>query len=689
LQRLYKYLCLLLLSACLVAIQGSLCGNLMAQNADTIRSSSKDTLRNHHLKEVSVRAGRISSRNTSATPLQVLKGAELEKLNSFSVADAIRFFSGVQLKDYGGIGGLKTINVRSLGSNHVAVFYDGVEFGNSQNGQVDLGKFSLDNIEEIALYNAQKGTIFQSAKGFSAGSAIYLTSRQPRFEPGSSSTGKISFKTGSSGLLNPSFFWQYKLSDNVYSTISTELVHANGRYKFRYTNGVYDTTAVRQNGDVDAQRVEVGLNGKLRDSSKWAVKGYLYNSERGLPAAIVSNKFDSHERLWDRDVFVQSSYNKKLSDQYSLMVSGKYANTYSHYVNPDITTTTGLLNDRYYENELYFSVANKLRINKFWDVALAADYQWNTLHITENDSAKYGFAPPVRNTLLTALASELHFKRLNVQANLLGTFVNDKVSIESNSDKKREYTPALLLSWQPTENPDFRIRGFYKSIFRLPTFNDLYYTFVGYAAVKPEFNKQYDVGFTYNKTLHQQTLVYFALQVDAYYNQVRDKIVAVPGADLGRWSIINLGKVHIKGIDINAQATWQILYDVFVNTGIAYTYQKAVDVTDKSDFNYNQQIPYTPVNSGSVLIAAEWRKLTFTYSYIYTGERYNQKANELANYMPPWYTHDAGLTYTTRYNKHKLKLTAEVNNLLNQYYDVVYNFPLPGRNYRFTISSTF
>ena len=173
--------------------------------ADTSgKKLAADTVKSHHLKEVSIRAGRISSRNTSATPVQILKGAELEKLNSLSVADAIRFFSGVQLKDYGGVGGLKTINVRSLGANHVAVFYDGVEFGNSQNGQVDLGKFSLDNIEEIALYNAQKSTIFQPAKGFAAGASIYLIAKQPVFEEGSRTNGKLSFKTGSFGLVTPS-----------------------------------------------------------------------------------------------------------------------------------------------------------------------------------------------------------------------------------------------------------------------------------------------------------------------------------------------------------------------------------------------------------------------------------------------------------------------------------------------------
>lgn len=54
-------------------------------------------------------------------PAQTLKGKELDGLRSHSVADALRYFSGVQLKDYGGVGGLKTVNIRSMGTNHMGV----------------------------------------------------------------------------------------------------------------------------------------------------------------------------------------------------------------------------------------------------------------------------------------------------------------------------------------------------------------------------------------------------------------------------------------------------------------------------------------------------------------------------------------------------------------------------------------
>lgn len=657
----------------------------------TSYNSISDTTKIHQLKEVAIKAHSLSLRNTSASPVQILQGSQLEKLNSLSVADAIRFFSGVQIKDYGGVGGLKTINVRSLGTNHVAVFYDGVEFGNSQNGQVDLGKFSLDNIQEVALYNAQKSTIFQPARGFASGSSIYLVSKQASFDPGSRLNGKVSMKAGSFGLLNPSLSAQYKLTDNIYSTLSAEITHANGRYKFRSTDGGYDTTAIRRNADIDAQRIEAGLYGKLKDSSSWNVKGYLYNSNRGLPPAVVRHNFESTQREWDRNAFVQASYSKNFDNGYSLMLNAKYSDDYTRYLDPDRVVTVGtggFEDDKYFEHELYFSLANRYRITGFWDVSFSADYQRNTLNASENDANQYRFVNPVRNQVLTVFATDIHFNRFNAQGSLLGTFVNDTVDTLTAAGRKNEYTPAILLSWQPTNNPDLRIRAFYKDIFRLPTFNDLYFTFIGNSFLKPEFAKQVDLGVTYNKTFKNQALIYFSIQTDAYYNQVTDKIVAIPGQNLARWTMYNLGNVHIKGLDFNAQASWLLPSNIILNTGLTYTYQNATDVTNTDD-PYNGQIPYTPKNSGSLLVGAEYYKWSFNYSYIYTGERYDAVDNKPDNYVRPWYTHDIGFTYTTTFNKHKLKFTAEINNLLNQSYDVISNFPMPGRNYRFTISTTF
>ena len=73
-------------------------------------------------------------------PVQQLGGESLRQLSAHSVADAVRYFAGVQIKDYGGVGGLKTVNIRSMGTNHMGVYYNGIQLGNAQNGQIDLGK---------------------------------------------------------------------------------------------------------------------------------------------------------------------------------------------------------------------------------------------------------------------------------------------------------------------------------------------------------------------------------------------------------------------------------------------------------------------------------------------------------------------------------------------------------------------
>ena len=245
-------------------------------------------------------------------PAQRLSGRELERLNSHSVADALRYFSGVQVKDYGGVGGIKTVNIRSMGTNHTGVVYDGVALGNAQNGQIDLGQFSLDNVEAISLYNGQKSEILQPARDFGNAGTVYLKTRTPKFSVGRSYNARGAIRTGSFGLLNPSALVELQLSEKVNASLSAEYLTSSGKYKFRYRRVTpdgavaYDTTATRQNGDVEAIRAELNLNGTTTHGP-WHVKGYHYNSERGIPGAIVNNVWRRGERQWDNNSFVQAS----------------------------------------------------------------------------------------------------------------------------------------------------------------------------------------------------------------------------------------------------------------------------------------------------------------------------------------------------------------------------------------------
>ena len=632
------------------------------------QTSLSDTLLK--LKEVTIYSNRMQKK---MSPVQILSGKELEKLNVYSVADALRYFSGVQIKDYGGIGGLKTVNIRSMGSHHVGVFYDGIELGNAQNGVVDLGRFSLDNMEVISLYNGQKSAIFQPAKDYSSASAIYMQTRKPLFKGEKKNNLNIGVKGGSFSTINPSLLWEHRFNERISSSISTEYMYTSGRYKFTYAKkDGYDTTAVRQNGDVRMLRLENAFFGKI-PKGEWKAKAYLYNSERGYPGAAVREepgKFRHQDRQWDTNLFVQGSFQNYFKPWYSLLANGKYAYDYLHYLSdPRLDVTTMYVDNYYRQQEIYASAAHLFTIYPWWSMSLSNDFQWNTLRADLID-----FVYPTRNTILTSAATSFDFNRLMLQASLLYTHVDDNTRTKgANAGTKNKYTPSVIATWQPLTKLPLNVRAFYKKVFRMPTLNDLYYTFIGNKDLKPEYTTQYDVGITFSHTWNNHWLKSLDLQIDGYYSEVDDKIIAMPTSNQFRWTMINLGHVEIRGLDAAIRGEWGF-GKVELSTLFNYTYQKAQDFTDPTSEWYGGQIPYIPWHGGSIILNGSYQTWSCNYSFIYTGERYEAVANIPENYAQPWYTHDFSLSKTFQWGKTGIRVTAEINNIFNQQSYARYKF---------------
>ena len=247
------------------------------------------------------------------------------------------------------------------------------------------------------------------------------------------------------------------------------------------------------------------------------------------------------------------------------------------------------------------------------------------------------------------------------------------------------WTPAVFANFYPLRGKMLSLRAFMKRSFRMPTFNDLYYTDMGNAMLRPETATQYDVGLVLNKSWTTGIVRHVGVQADGYYNTVKDKIVAYPKGQQFRWTMLNLGKVHIKGVDIEAEADFQPLRDLTLTGRIQYTYQDARDVTDPATPYYHDQIPYIPWHSGSAIVGLSYKGWDLNYSFIYAGERYNEQENIVYNHMEPWYTNDLSLMYRWKWGKMSWKATLEVNNLLDQDYDVIVNYPMPKRNYNVSL----
>ncbi len=631
------------------------------------------------LKELVVTATR---KKGEVVPSQTLSGKDLERLNSNSVADAMRYFAGVQIKDYGGVGGIKTVNVRSMGTNHTGVAYDGVQLGNAQNGQIDLGQFSLDNIEALSLHNGQKSALLQPARDFGNAASVYLRTRTPKFKNGESYHARAAVRFGSFDLINPSALIELRISEHVNASLSAEWLNSSGKYKFRYRRVnpagelAYDTTAVRENGDINATRLELNLNGSVK-AGTWQFKAYNYNSERGVPGAIVNNVWRRGERIWDTNSFAQGSATFSFG-KWTTMEHIKYAFYRTHYVNNDDKQIK--IDNLYRQRELYFSTANMINILSGWSASLSYDFMWNTL-----DADVYGFAKPERFTNLLSIATSVETGRFMATASGLLTFVHDRLAGQEAPADKHVFTPAIYASYRMLKDKELSLRAFYKKSFRMPTFNDLYYADMGNSKLEPEHVDQYNIGLLYDKN-KEGFLSAIRMSIDGYYNRVHDKIVAYPKGQQFRWTMLNLGLVDIKGVDVTALLTFNPFKETYVTFRGQYTYQRAIDITNPSDNYYRHQIPYIPKNSGSAVVNVTWRNIGLNYSFIYVGSRYNQQENIRYNYTQPWYTSDISASYDFAIQNVKMRILAEVNNLLSQDYDVILNYPMPKRNFKISLT---
>ncbi|MDR0830103.1 MAG: TonB-dependent receptor [Prevotellaceae bacterium] len=652
-------------------------------------------------------------------PAQKLSGALLQNLSSQSIADAVRFFSGVQVKDYGGIGGLKTVNIRSMGTNQMGVFYDGIQLGNAQNGQIDLGRFSLDNIESISIYNGQKSSMLQSAKDYGAAGTIYIQTRSPQFADNKNFNITARFKTGSFGVINPSLFYEQKISNKISLSLSSEFLNANGRYKYHFQtfNTHKDTVLTRKNGDITSLRTEAALFGKF-NSGEWKFQLYNYHSERGLAGYVSRNVYEHFDRQADNNFFAQGSVKKHFRN-YSLLFNAKYANDFVRYTADYRRDTT--FTD-YTQNELYLSLAHSYRPFKIWEIALATDFQVNNLFSNRED---FGF--PTRCTLLAALSSSVKLNFAKIQASLLGTFVKDEVKIGVARQQKPQFTPAVMATFSPFKHFPLDFRTFAKRIFRMPTFNDLYYTIATNSYLKPEFVQQYDLGFEYilNKSQEPRAksqdrfVRNFSVSADVYYNLVENKIVAMQTSNPFRWQMTNFGMVKILGVDFSADIEFLLHKDLILNVLANYSFQDARDYSRKSDFEYGHLIPYAPQHCATAAANFQYKNFRLNYCFIYTGERFSRKGNIAENHIRAFQTHDVSAGYvfllepraksqeprrtknqepkakksqeeprakTSKEQSKKLIINLDINNIFNQHYEVILNYPMPSTNFKIGVT---
>ncbi len=640
--------------------------NLSAQNADTLH---------YVLPEVEAVGAPLPVAVTSAVPLQRATREDFERLGFAGVSDALRHMSGVSVRDYGGVGGLKTVSLRGMGAKHTAVSYDGVVIADAQSGVIDIGRFPLDNLSMVTLVVGQGGGSLLTARELSSSGLLSLRTLLP-----SKTTTTFSVKGGAFGLAGLSLFHRYKSSGRWGLSFNGNLLRSDGMYPFDLVNSGVVTREKRRDSDIGALSFEanadIALGGGQLDA-----KVYYYGSERGLPGAVNLYNKENSERLWNRNAFAQAKYRCSFGAAWDMQAVFKYDYNYSRYreVNPNYSA--GEQVDINVQNECYASLGIGYVPLRGLELSLATDVSFAMLENNfENSKA------PRRISSWTALSVDYEFSIFRLSASLLATYIADEVRDGNGMSPFLRLSPSVAVVVSPFRNDALHIRASFKDACRVPTFADLYYLRLGNVGMRPERATQYNLGVTWNMS-GSGVLRNFAVTADGYYNNVRDKIVALPTMYV--WRMMNFGEADIWGADVALSFRLALSHRVGLVADASYSFIRAVDVTDESAKNYCHQLPYTPQHTGGFTLSLENPIVNVSYLLSAVGDRYMLPQNTARNRMPGYLEHSFSLNRSFDIRKATLRLQCELLNITNEQYEVIKNYPMPGFSWRLSARVSF
>jgi hypothetical protein len=610
--------------------------------------------------------------------MQRLGSEELRRSGAVYLSEAVRTLSGVSIQDYGGIGGLKTVSIRNLGSAHTTISYDGITISDAQNGQVDISRFFLEDIDEIKLSISQEESLLRSARSLAGSGTLDLRSKVPVLKGKSANvSGGLTF--GSFGTYNPKIRYEQRLCSLWTMTATGSYLTSKGNYPFSLKNGNTITNEIRLNSDVNIINAELNLYATLkRLGGRLTTKANIHSSERGLPGSVILYTQNPTERLWDRNILVSSRYENTFNRKWKSEASISYSNAWNRY-----TDTSPLYaqpqDNRYTQEELALTAValySPLPCLKF---SLAEDLFCNIL---EANIPECPF--PRRISSLTALSAQYLGNRIKVTAALLGTQIYEHTLKGTSVPNRSRLSPSAALTYSLLQSR-MHIRASYKNGYRIPTFNDLYYARVGNTSLVPEKSRQFNMGATW-ASIHNSTFEITAT-ADGYINLINDKIVAVPTMFI--WKMRNIGKVCMSGTDINLNLRWKAFDWATFHARGNYSYQHAIDITDPTAKNWRHQIPYTPRHTGNAVLSAETNWVTAAYTLCSVGKRYALPQNIPANLISGYCDHSISLSRSFSVKAIRLHISMEALNLVDVNYEVIRYYPMPGRNYRLTLKISY
>lgn len=584
-----------------------------------------------------------------------------EKDFSLVLTDVLKKSAILNIKDYGGLGDIKTISLRGANSQQTSISIDGIPLNSSNTTSINLANFPIDLFSSAEIVKSGSSVIYGS--GSMGGCINFVTKRNSEYE-------KIYTKLSYGSFDTKLFELGFSLNKlKIPLNFSMNYLKTNGEFNFIFNNFGEKIDTTRKNNQYNSINLIANYN-IIFENSTLSIIDFFNLSEKGLPGAVLIGKLeDSKTRFSESSNTFLANYFWKIDTLNSLTIKEfcKISNSTLTNFLFQSNANFNVISYNYMQNKIITEYSSENRLF-FFKIRNEINYDGLTGNISNNDSINgiYRFQ--------TSLSSNF-FKQISFGQYLISTNLGIRYDYFAHPI---DYAFSYILGSEiSTENSNWKIFLNHSKNYRVPNFYELYYLNYGNINLKPETSYSYNIG-------GHKSFLFNKISCNLFYMNILNQILSVPKNPI-MWSAQNFGKVENYGFDFEIKSN---IVDEILNLGVSYTRQKTIDKS-KNSISYNMSLPYIPEEKFALNLDFHINDLTLNSIFNYNSFVYTLPDNSINSVIPSNYNLDLSFNYLIKFTTIEFLTQFSVKNLTNEQLQKIINYPLPGRNYLFSLKTIF
>ena len=598
------------------------------------------------MKEFSV----IGNRTKQFSPgnhIQTIDSSIIQKYSTGNIGDLISQNSNIQVNDQNG--GLSSISIRGTGPNHTAILWNGLNLQDILNGMANMYLLPVNLFDEIDIQYGGNGALYGSG---AIGGAINLNNSEA-FNKGiqtflATSAGSFSNYYESGG---------FTISRKNYIG-NIRLYHQSAQNDYPYqVKGFADSLQKMKNDATDNFGILIDNILKINSKQKAGIHLWLQDNINQIPAAEGGSSL-AHKK--DKSYRVAADWSRQ-ADKIDLFLRTALFNTFLNYddaITKEHSLHQSLISVSECESNIKINRSNKLNfgLNYTMEEGISTNFSEHQLRNRASIFGSYKYTSKnnkfkivlsLRDELINSTSNNPTFSAgLNKQ---LGKLIDIRTNVSRN--------------------------------YRVPTFNDLYWTAMGNPNLVPEKGFGEEIGFD----IHPNKKYFPDFSLTFFNNNVTDWIIWLPDST---WHPHNLNSVWSRGIESNINYFLKLGQLNFILSGF-YTYVLTTNETKISGYNpqLHKQLVNIPKNKIAANLTLEYKNYSFTFSECFVGLRYSEADNSAS--VDPYTICNIIVSKKINLQNFAICLDARINNIFDQSYEIIKNYPMPMRNYQIGLKILF